>query len=92
MPENSDFTTKENDMAAMTKQEFINYWMGRESDDEMSQYDCLVEHVMEASGEYGSECAMFGDAGPGMGYRLQQSKQQLARVTERLKSFGVNIR
>jgi hypothetical protein len=36
------------------------------------------EHYAESAAQYHSECAMFGDAGPGQASGLNSTKQQLA--------------
>jgi hypothetical protein len=70
-----------------TAEEFISYWLSNDGD-EMSQYEALCEWIHEAEAQYHSECAMFGDAGPGQGYRLNAAKRELSTVTARLKRLG----
>ena len=74
-------------MAAMTKQEFIDYWL---KPDEHGRN--LLSYNEESIGEHEcqflSESAMFGDAGPGQGIGLQQMKAEHAKVVERLIQFG----
>jgi hypothetical protein len=50
------------------------------------EYRCLLsqsivygeEHYAESMTQYRSECALFGDAGPGQAHGLNITKQQLA--------------
>ena len=74
-------------MATYTKQEFIAYWLDTDGDD-MTPYESLREWLFENEAQYRNECAMFGDAGVGQGYRLNAAKAEFAKVTERLKQFG----
>jgi hypothetical protein len=78
-------------MKAMTREQFISHWLARGEDGEPSLLEQLCEHVGEADTQFRSECALFGDAGPGQGYRLNRSKAELAKVLARLRAFGCNV-
>jgi hypothetical protein len=41
------------------------------------------ENIGEHEAQYRSECAMFGDAGPGQGYYLNQMNQEMAQIKAR---------
>lgn len=60
-----------------TAEEFCEYARGG--------YSYWVEHVGECETQYRSECAMFGDAGPGQGLRLSELKWNLRQVEETYK-------
>ena len=70
----------------LTRDEFLNYWL------EPDQYgmcglDYLYEHIAEADAQYRSECALFGDAGPGQGHQLCIARENLRRVEERIEKL-----
>lgn len=46
-------------------------------------YDAGEEHLGELESQYRSECAMFGDAGPGQGLRVRAVKRELAQMRAR---------
>lgn len=76
---------------AMSGPEFLKYWLAPDEDGLPSLY-YFEESVAEHEAEYRNECALFGDAGPGMGYRLNEMKRELASVKrriERLSAGGV---
>ena len=68
----------------MTKQEFLNYWLTPDEDGR-TQLSYNEESIAEHEAEFRSECALFGDAGPGMGYRLQQMKAAHAKVVRQIE-------
>lgn len=74
-------------MAAMTKAAFIAYWMTEDALG-MTPLEFARENVGEREAQYRSECAMFGDAGPGQALTLSDCKRDLAKVEKRLKEFG----
>ena len=65
----------------MTRQEFIDYWMNGRLDD-------LEEHAGEVTTQYQSECALFGDAGPGQGITVRELNAEIRSVKARLRAFG----
>lgn len=75
-------------MKAMTKQEFIAYWL-EPDEDGRSLLDYNEENLFERESQYLSECAMFGDAGPGQGLVVREMKAEIASVRRRLASFKV---
>jgi hypothetical protein len=75
---------------AMTKQQFIDYWMESEDGQPPFLYQ-QRESLWEHECQYQSECAMFGDAGPGQGLAIREMKAELAKVEARLRSFGVVV-
>ena len=77
-------------MAAMTKQEFIDYWTKPEGDAPpyLRQFE---ETLGEHECQFQSERALYGDAGPGQGLVIREMREELATVKSRLKSFGVAI-
>jgi hypothetical protein len=80
---------------AMTAAEFIEYWTGVEGGDGpydmMSALDMYEEGLGETEAQYRSECAMFGDAGPGQGLDLRNGKAYLANVKRQLRRLGCNV-
>lgn len=75
-------------MTIMTAQQFIAHWMGCGTDGEPSRLYELEEYVAESDAQYRSECAMFGDAGPGQGSNLARAEVKLASVKARLVKLG----
>lgn len=70
----------------MTRAEFIKYWMSNE--DGLSGLAQMEESIGEHESQYASECAMFGDAGPGQGLRLREMHATLAGVKRQLRRLG----
>jgi len=82
---------------AMTAAEFIEYWTapsnpeGSGPYDMMSALDAYEEGLGESECQYRSECAMFGDAGPGQGLHLYEGKAYIAGVKRQLRRLGCNV-
>lgn len=74
-------------MAALTKEQFIAHWLAPDEDGR-SFLSHVEESIAEHAAQYGSECALFGDAGPGQGYRLQEMKAKHAKIVAQLKRLG----
>jgi len=74
-------------MAAMTKEEFCEYWL-KPDEHGRSALSYNEESIGEMECQFLSESAMFGDAGPGQGIGLQQMKAEHAKVIDRLTQFG----
>lgn len=53
--------------------------------------DMLREGVSEHEAEHVNETALFGDSGPGMGYRLNKMKFYLGKVERRLKKIRAKM-
>ena len=81
----------------MSAEEFIAYWTAPcnpEGDgpyDMMSALEMAEETLMEHETQYRSECAMFGDAGPGQGLHVRDLRSDLANVKRQLRRLGYNI-
>jgi len=70
----------------MTQAEFIAYWLSNENG--FSGLDQMEESIGEHEAQYASECAMYGDAGPGQGLRLREMRATLAGVKRQLRRLG----
>ena len=70
----------------MTRAEFIEHWLSNESG--RSGLDYLEESIGEHESQYASECALYGDAGPGQGLRLREMHATLAGVKRQLRRLG----
>jgi hypothetical protein len=70
----------------MTRTEFIAYWLTNE--DGPSGLDQMEEGIGEHEAQYASECALYGDAGPGQGLRLREMRATLAGVKRQLRRLG----
>jgi hypothetical protein len=70
----------------MTRAEFIAYWLSNE--DGFSELDQMEEGIGEHEAQYASECALYGDAGPGQGLRLREMRATLAGVKRQLRRLG----
>jgi hypothetical protein len=85
------------DTEMMTAEEFIAYWTAPfdpEGDgpyDMMSALDAAEESLMEHETQYRSECAMFGDAGPGQGIHVRDLRSELANIKARLRYLGYHV-
>lgn len=78
---------KSNDNKLMTGDEFVKYWC--EPDESgYSLLDYLKEHLGECESQYLSECALFGDAGPGQGTEVERLKVDISRVESTLDYIG----
>jgi len=73
-------------MRAMTAAEFLAYWL-TQTEDEPSALSMFEENVGEHEAQYRSECALYGDAGPGQGLRLTEMKRELASVKARIEKL-----
>lgn len=59
----------------MTAEQFIHY--------AKSVYEAGEEWLGEAEAQFASECALFGDAGPGQGIAIRETKLELATIRAR---------
>lgn len=75
-------------MVTFTPKEFCDSWLTPDEHGRTA-LSYMEENLAEHEAQYLSECAMFGDAGPGQGLQLQQMKAEHAKVVSRLKQFGV---
>lgn len=76
----------------MTREEFVAYWLNCGDDPyDMPALESCIEGIGEGISEFGSECALFGDAGPGSLYRIQRQIERIQGVVRRLNEFGCNI-
>jgi hypothetical protein len=73
-------------MKAMTAAEFVSYWTVPDESG-MSLLDENQENLAEREAQYASECAMFGDAGPGQGLTIRECRAEIAKVEARLKAI-----
>jgi hypothetical protein len=74
-------------MQAMTAAEFLAYWLTPDEEGR-SLLDYQQESLGEHEAQYRSECAAFGDAGPGQGLRVSEMKRELASVQARIAKLG----
>lgn len=74
----------------MTKKEFIAYWL-KPDESGLCMLDYCQENLGEMQTQYASECAMFGDAGPGQGLAIRNMRSELVGATKRLREFGLRI-
>jgi len=70
-------------MKAMTAKEFVTYWC-EPDENGRSQISYSEEALMEHSTQYESECALFGDAGPGQGTVVSKLRAAIAQVNRQL--------
>lgn len=64
---------------AMTAQEFIQYCL--------ENYAYMEESYGEHLTQYQSECALYGDAGPGQGLRLQEMRAEMCGMEARFEQL-----
>lgn len=74
-------------MKAMTKAEFIAYWLTHDEDGRCG-LDYAEECLADAQAQYTNECAMFGDAGPGQGLQIRKMRAELIGARARLQQLG----
>lgn len=73
------------DSELMTAEQFCEY--------ARQNYVYCEEALMENESQYRSECAMFGDAGPGQALRVMQLQRELKGMEERyFKLTGRRLR
>jgi len=73
-------------MTLMTKEQFLDYWLNPgDSFTGMSPLDECYENLFERESQFSSECAMFGDAGPGQGLVIHDLKVELASVKRQIE-------
>jgi len=75
----------------LTAAEFVNYWL-KVDEEGRSNLSYFEESLGEHEAQYRNECAMFGDAGPGQGYRLNAMRRELFSVRARLEKLGAEAR
>jgi len=70
----------------MTADEFLSYWLDPIDDEgpHMSALDAFEESLFEHESQYYSECAMFGDAGPGQGLHVSNGQRELENVRRQI--------
>ena len=68
---------------ALTAQEFIAHWLTPDEDGATPLY-WYEESLGEAETQYKSECALYGDAGPGQGLRVREGRAALAKIKAQL--------
>lgn len=64
---------------AMTAEEFIRYCV--------ENYAYMEESYGEHLTQYQSECALYGDAGPGQGLRLQEMRAEMRGMEARYEQL-----
>ena len=67
----------------MTEKEFVAYWC-EPDENGRSFLSYSEETLMEHSTQYQSECALFGDAGPGQGKVVSELRAELFQVNRQL--------
>jgi hypothetical protein len=70
----------------MTADQFCSYWTSG-GEEGRSQLSYMEEHFYEYEAQYGSECAIFGDAGPGQGLMVREMRAEIAKIRGRLEQF-----
>lgn len=74
-------------MKAMSKPEFIAYWLATDECGR-NMLDYCEENLAERQAEYAGECARFGDAGPGQGLVIRELRTEIIGARRRLQQFG----